>query len=49
MLEKLKRLSITDGLTKLYNSRYFYNQLKIEIDRTTPLPAAIEPAAHGYR
>jgi diguanylate cyclase (GGDEF)-like protein len=34
MLEKLKRLSITDGLTKLFNSRYFYNQLKIEIDRT---------------
>jgi two-component system cell cycle response regulator len=34
MLEKLKRLSITDGLTKLYNSRYFYNQLKAEIDRT---------------
>lgn len=34
MLEKLKRLSITDGLTKLYNSRYFYSQLKIEIDRT---------------
>jgi diguanylate cyclase (GGDEF)-like protein len=34
MLEKLKQLSITDGLTKLYNSRYFYNQLKIEIDRT---------------
>lgn len=35
MLEKLKRLSITDGLTKLYNSRYFYNQLKAEIDRTS--------------
>ncbi|MBR9980463.1 MAG: diguanylate cyclase, partial [Desulfatitalea sp.] len=35
MLEKLKRLSITDGLTQLYNSRYFYNQLKIEIDRTS--------------
>jgi two-component system, cell cycle response regulator len=35
MLEKLKRLSITDGLTQLYNSRYFYNQLKVEIDRTT--------------
>jgi diguanylate cyclase (GGDEF)-like protein len=34
MLEKLKRLSITDGLTKLFNSRYFYNQLKAEIDRT---------------
>ncbi len=35
MLEKLKRLSITDGLTKLYNSRYFYNQIKTEIDRTS--------------
>jgi two-component system, cell cycle response regulator len=34
MLEKLKRLSITDGLTNLFNSRYFYNQIKIEIDRT---------------
>lgn len=35
MLDKLKRLSITDGLTKLYNSRYFYSQLKSEIERTT--------------
>ena len=35
MLDKLKRLSITDGLTKLYNSRYFYNQIKAEIDRTS--------------
>lgn len=34
MLEKLKKLSITDGLTKLYNSRYFYNQLKGEIERS---------------
>ncbi len=34
MLEKLKHLSITDGLTNLFNSRHFYNQLKIEIDRT---------------
>ncbi len=34
MLDKLKRLSITDGLTKLFNSRYFYNQIKAEIDRT---------------
>ena len=34
MLDKLKRLSITDGLTKLYNSRYFYNQIRAEIDRT---------------
>jgi diguanylate cyclase (GGDEF)-like protein len=35
MLEKLKRLSITDGLTNLYNSRHFHNQLKTEIERTT--------------
>jgi diguanylate cyclase (GGDEF)-like protein len=33
MLEKLKKLSITDGLTQLYNSRHFYNQLKGEIER----------------
>jgi diguanylate cyclase (GGDEF)-like protein len=35
MLEKLKKLAITDGLTKLYNSRYFYSQLETEIDRLT--------------
>ncbi len=34
MLEKLKKLSITDGLTNLFNSRYFYSQLKGEIDRS---------------
>lgn len=34
MLERLKKLSITDGLTKLFNSRYFYSQLKGEIDRS---------------
>jgi diguanylate cyclase (GGDEF)-like protein len=33
MVEQLKELAITDGLTKLYNSRYFYNQLEIEVDR----------------
>ncbi len=33
MVEKLKKLAITDGLTKLYNSRYFYEQLNLEIDR----------------
>lgn len=33
MLEELKKLSITDGLTQLYNSRHFYTQLKGEIDR----------------
>ncbi len=34
MMAKLEKLAITDGLTKLYNSRYFYAQLKIEIDRS---------------
>ena len=33
MLDELKQLSITDGLTQLYNSRYFYTQLKGEIER----------------
>ena len=35
MLKKLKKLSITDGLTNLYNSRHFYNQLKSEVDRSS--------------
>ena len=35
MMERLKKLSITDGLTKLFNSRHFYNQLKNEIGRST--------------
>lgn len=34
MLEKVQKLAITDGLTKLYNSRHFYHQLKIEVDRS---------------
>lgn len=33
MLEKLRKLSITDGLTQLFNSRHFYSQLKGEIER----------------
>ena len=33
MLDELKNLSITDGLTQLYNSRHFYAQLKGEIER----------------
>ena len=33
MLDELKKLSITDGLTQLFNSRYFYTQLKGEIER----------------
>jgi diguanylate cyclase (GGDEF)-like protein len=34
MLEKLEKLAITDGLTKLYNSRYFFKQLRNEINRS---------------
>ena len=30
---KYRELSIVDSLTQLYNSRYFYHQLKIEMDR----------------
>jgi diguanylate cyclase (GGDEF)-like protein/PAS domain S-box-containing protein len=30
---RYRELSIVDGLTQLYNSRYFYHQLKMEIDR----------------
>jgi diguanylate cyclase (GGDEF)-like protein len=33
MMEKLQKLAITDGLTRLYNSRSFYSQLEMEIDR----------------
>ncbi len=33
MLRQLKELAITDGLTKLYNSRHFYYQLENEINR----------------
>lgn len=34
MLAELQTLAITDGLTQLYNSRHFYNQLEAEIDRS---------------
>lgn len=34
MIGKLKQLAITDGLTKLFNSRHFYHQLEMEIDRS---------------
>ena len=33
MMKKLNRLATTDGLTKLYNSRSFYNHLESEADR----------------
>jgi len=40
-LEELNRLAITDDLTKLFNSRHFYQRLKDEINRSrryqTPL------------
>jgi len=31
--KRYRELSIVDGLTQLYNSRYFYHQLKMEMDR----------------
>ena len=34
MLEQLQELAITDGLTSLYNSRHFYHQLELEVDRS---------------
>jgi len=34
ILKKLEMLAITDDLTQLYNSRYFYKQLKLEIGRS---------------
>jgi diguanylate cyclase (GGDEF)-like protein len=34
-MKKFKELSITDGLTKLYNSRHFYHELAVEIQRHT--------------
>jgi two-component system cell cycle response regulator len=30
---RYRELSVVDDLTQLYNSRHFYNQLKMEIDR----------------
>lgn len=34
-LAELKKLAITDGLTTLYNSRHFFGQLEIEVDRAS--------------
>uniref|UniRef100_A0A7C4MQB8 diguanylate cyclase n=1 Tax=Desulfatirhabdium butyrativorans TaxID=340467 RepID=A0A7C4MQB8_9BACT len=33
MIERLKILSITDDLTKLYNSRHFHGQIVVEVER----------------
>lgn len=32
--KELQALAITDGLTKLYNSRHFYNELELEVTRS---------------
>jgi two-component system cell cycle response regulator len=34
MLKKVQKLAITDGLTRLFNSRHFYDQLDREVDRS---------------
>ncbi|MBW2368332.1 MAG: diguanylate cyclase [Deltaproteobacteria bacterium] len=34
MLKRLQKLAITDSLTKLYNSRHFYAQIELEVDRS---------------
>lgn len=33
IMTELQNLAITDGLTELYNSRYFFSQLKMEAER----------------
>lgn len=33
LLKEMERLAITDGLTKLYNSRHFFRQIKQELKR----------------
>ena len=35
MLRDLEQLVITDGLTQLYNSRHFFNQMEVEIGRSS--------------
>jgi len=34
MLKRLQKLAITDALTALYNSRHFYSQIELEVDRS---------------
>lgn len=34
MLKRLQKLAITDALTSLYNSRHFYSQIELEVDRS---------------
>jgi diguanylate cyclase (GGDEF)-like protein len=35
MMEKLQKLAVTDGLTSLFNSRHFFTQLELEVDRAS--------------
>ncbi len=35
MMAELQQLAITDNLTQLYNSRYFFSQLKMEMERAS--------------
>ena len=35
MMEKLQKLAVTDGLTSLFNSRHFFTQLELEVDRSS--------------
>ncbi len=41
LVKKLELLAITDGLTDLYNQRYFYEQLGYEIERHTRYKAEL--------
>ncbi len=34
MMKELENLAITDGLTDLYNSRHFYKQIELEVERS---------------
>lgn len=41
MYQKMEEMAVTDGLTRLYNHRYFRDWLTAEIDRTKRMPIKI--------
>jgi len=41
MYEKMEKMAVTDGLTRLYNHRYFRDWLEAEIQRTKRIPIKI--------
>ena len=41
MVKHYKHLSITDGLTKIYNHRYFHEFLDRELQRAEGIPARL--------